>query len=703
MAVDSSPDGRQVLVGAPSGTDRSNLADLLASDGYAVRLASDPGEVARQLDTRTGAVIITDEIMAGDLTALTAALSSQPEWSNIPFVLITAHRSQTRQDLDTLRTRLPAALKKLIVLEQPFGPASLLSTLDVACRSRQRQFEIRDRLQELADERARLNSLVENLPVGVCFIDLDGNTVLSNPKYDEYVPNRLIPSAQPDAAMRWLALDSEGRPLPSDQFAGARALRGEHVPALDCRYLPPDGGERWTRISAVPLYDSQHAVIGAAMVIIDIDAEKQNESMLRRFNDELEIEVKVRTQALEDALALLTVESQERARAEEQLRHSLKMDAVGQLTGGIAHDFNNMLTGIIGALELMRVRLRKQQYDDLGRYMDAAHSSAGRAAALTQRLLAFSRRQSLENRAVAINPLVESLSDLLQRTLTESVVLEMDLAEDAGFAMVDANQLENALLNLSINARDAMPEGGTLVIGTQRVERNAADAGRFGGKAGTYVSICVTDTGVGIPQSLLEKVFEPFFTTKPLGQGTGLGLSMVYGFVQQSNGFVTVDSHEGQGTTITLHLPLADIEIAENETPAAPSPRSAGAGQSILVVEDDDSVRLLLQTTLQDLGYSVHLAEDGQRALQLLDQLDYLDLLISDVGLPGLNGRQLAEIFQQKRPGLPVLFMTGYAENAAVRSKFLGPGMTMITKPFSLESLADAIAGALRVRLEEEV
>ncbi len=702
MAVDSSSSGQHVLVGAPPGADRSSLSDLLVSDGYTVRIASEPMELARQLDTRTSAVIITDAMVIGDLTALTAALSDQPEWSNIPFILITGQRSQTRKDLDTLRMRLPAALNKLIVLEQPFGPASLLSTLDVACRSRQRQFEVRDRLHELADERARFNSLVENLPVGVCFIDLNGTTVLSNPKYDEYVPDRLIPSAKPDSAARWLALDSQGRPLPSDQFAAARALRGEHVPALDCRYLPPEGGERWTRISAVPLYDSQNKVIGAALVIIDIDAEKQNESMLRRFTDELETEVKVRTQALEDALALLTVESQERARAEEQLRHSLKMDAVGQLTGGIAHDFNNMLTGIIGALELMRARLRRQQYDDLARYMDAAHSSAGRAAALTQRLLAFSRRQSLESRPVAINPLVESLSDLLQRTLTESVILELDLAEDAGFAMVDANQLENALLNLSINGRDAMPEGGTLVIATQRVERSAAEAERFGSKGGTYVCICVTDTGVGIPKPLLDKVFEPFFTTKPLGQGTGLGLSMVYGFVQQSNGFVTVDSHEGQGTTITLHLPLADIEAGETETVVAASPRNSGAGQSVLVVEDDDAVRLLLQTTLQDLGYRVHLAEDGQRALQVLDQLTYLDLLISDVGLPGLNGRQLAELFQQKRPGLPVLFMTGYAENAAIRSEFLGPGMTMITKPFSLESLADAVARALGVRLEEE-
>lgn len=375
----------------------------------------------------------------------------------------------------------------------------------------------------------------------------------------------------------------------------------------------------------------------------------------------------------------------------------MKMDAVGQLTGGIAHDFNNMLTGIIGALDLMRLRIGRQQYGDLERYMGAAHTSASRAAALTQRLLAFSRRQSLESRAVAVNPLIMSLGELLQRTLTERIVLDLQLDEASGLAEVDPNQLENALLNLSINARDAMPDGGTLTIATRQACLDAAQATTLGGSEGTYVAIDVTDTGVGIPAAMLTKVFEPFFTTKPLGQGTGLGLSMVYGFVQQSSGFLSVSSTENAGTSITLYIPAAQASADAAQTQAVHAEVKSGTGQTILVVEDDDSVRLLLDSVLQDLGYRVHLAENGQQALDMLDRLGTLDLLITDVGLPGLNGRQLAEIVQQHRPGLPVLFISGYAENAATRSEFLGHRMRLMTKPFTLESLAETVSSVLQL------
>ena len=527
---------------------------------------------------------------------------------------------------------------------------------------------------------------------------MNGTTVLSNPTYERYVPNRRIPSADTQHAERWVGLDSEGQLIPRNRFAGARALRGETVEGADFRYYPDEGPELWTRVNAVPLYDSQRKIKGAALVVIDINAEKQNEEMLRRFNDDLEYQVKARTCALEEALEKLTQESQERARTEEQLRQSMKMDAVGQLTGGIAHDFNNMLTGVIGALDLMRLRIGRQQYGDLDRYMTAAHTSASRAAALTQRLLAFSRRQSLEARATSVNPLILSLGDLLKRTMTERIKLELQLDDNAGLALVDPNQLENALLNLCINARDAMPDGGTLAIVTSRADVDEADAIRLGGNKGCYVSIRVSDTGVGIPESVLGKIFEPFFTTKPLGQGTGLGLSMVYGFVQQSSGFVSVTSEEGAGTSITLYIPLAQTSAVEKASTVAPVDFTCGKGQTILVVEDDDSVRLLLAAALGDFGYQVHLAEDGQQALSLLEGLQALDLLITDVGLPGLNGRQLAEIIQQKRPDLPVLFISGYAENAAIRSEFLGVGMSMMTKPFTLEHLADTVSAAFEAQ-----
>lgn len=691
-----SSEGKRILIGARIGVLDAPVVEVLREEGYATALCVDAIDLVRQLDHGVGAVIIDDDF-ASALFELPSPLSAKPAWTNIPVILITQRQGISRADFKELRAQLPASITDLVVLEAPLGEASLLSTVATVWRSRQRQYEIHDRLNELAEQRATLDSLVEHLPVGVCLIDVHGATILSNPHYERYVPNRLIPSNDASRAGRWVGLDSQGQPLPREQFAGARALRGDTVASADFRYYPEEGGEFWTRISAVPLYDTNHQVKGAALVVIDINAEKQNEETLRRFNDDLEVQVKARTQALEQALDDLTAASQERARAEEQLRQSMKMDAVGQLTGGIAHDFNNMLTGIIGALDLMRLRIGRQQYGDLERYMGAAHTSASRAAALTQRLLAFSRRQSLESRAVAVNPLIMSLGELLQRTLTERIVLDLQLDEASGLAEVDPNQLENALLNMSINARDAMPDGGTLTIATRQACLDAAQATTLGGSEGTYVAIDVTDTGVGIPAAMLTKVFEPFFTTKPLGQGTGLGLSMVYGFVQQSSGFLSVSSTENTGTSITLYIPAAQASADAAQTQAIRAEVKSGTGQTILVVEDDDSVRLLLDSVLQDLGYRVHLAENGQQALDMLDRLGTLDLLITDVGLPGLNGRQLAEIVQQHRPGLPVLFISGYAENAATRSEFLGHRMRLMTKPFTLESLAETVSSVLQL------
>lgn len=702
MTADISSEARRLLIGTSSGVDCTRMIQLLGEEGYVIALCSNSEELFGQLDHRVGAVIVTDEFLSLALTSGTD-FSEPCDGSDIPFILVTDRQSQSRADFVAIKAQLPQWVTDLVVLEQPIKSASLLSTVAMAWRSRLRQFEIADRLVELAEQQATLESLVEHLPVGICLIDTSGATVLSNPTYERYVPNRKIPSTDGRHAERWVGLDSQGQRLARDQFAGARALRGEIVEGADFRFYPDDGPELWTRVNAVPLYDSQRVIKGAALVVIDINAEKQNEEMLRRFNDDLEFQVKARTHALEAALEKLTLESQERARTEEQLRQSMKMDAVGQLTGGIAHDFNNMLTGVIGALDLMRLRIGRQQYGDLDRYMTAAHTSASRAAALTQRLLAFSRRQSLEARAISVNPLIHSLCDLLKRTLTERIELKVQLDEDAGLASVDGNQLENALLNLCINARDAMPDGGTLAIATSRADVDGAEALRLSGREGRYVCISVSDTGVGISENVLGKIFEPFFTTKPLGQGTGLGLSMVYGFVQQSSGFVSVISEEGTGTSISLYIPLAQSTAVENASLPLPVDLTSGRGQTILVVEDDDSVRLLLAAALEDFGYQVHLAEDGQQALGLLEGMSTLDLLITDVGLPGMNGRQLAEIIQQKRPGLPVLFISGYAENAAIRSEFLGAGMSMMTKPFTLEHLAETVSTALDVRRQAEM
>ena len=387
---------------------------------------------------------------------------------------------------------------------------------------------------------------------------------------------------------------------------------------------------------------------------------------------------------------------QELERTQEQLRQSQKMEAVGQLTGGIAHDFNNLLAGIQGSLELLERRLEGSPDASVRRYIEAATTSARRAATLTHRLLAFARRQSLDVRPTDLNALVRSLEELLRRTLGENVALESSLQEGLWVARTDTNQFENALLNLAINARDAMPHGGRLTLETENVHLDGTRAPGLEELApGDYVVMSVRDTGTGMPPEVVAKAFEPFFTTKPMGQGTGLGLSMIYGFAKQTGGQVHIDSAVGRGTTVRLYLPRQVQEIA------APPPKLFGEapraleGETVLVVEDEPAVRMVVVDVLQDLGYHTLEAGDAQQALPHIEGSERLDLLVTDVGLPGMNGRQLADLARQRRPGLKVLFATGYAESAAVRDGILEPGMEIITKPFSIA----ALAARLRVML----
>jgi len=381
-------------------------------------------------------------------------------------------------------------------------------------------------------------------------------------------------------------------------------------------------------------------------------------------------------------------QSERLAHAQDALRQAQKMEAIGQLTGGIAHDFNNMLTGIIGSLDIVRRRMDSNRTHEIPKFLDAASASAHRAAALTHRLLAFARRQSLDTKPNDVNPVIAGMEDLLHRTLGESVALETRLADDLWPALTDANQLENAILNLAINARDAMPDGGCLTIETGNIELDEVYVRSTGDvEVGDYVVISVSDTGAGMPPDVLARAFDPFFTTKPIGSGTGLGLSMIYGFAKQSGGHLRIHSKVGIGTTVKLYLArapadtdgLPDEEIAE-------APR--GHGETILVVEDDETVRLLIVSVLQELGYQYVEAADAPAAITILETGRRIDLLMTDVGLPGMNGRQLAEFARLSRPDLKVLFVTGYAETAAARGGFLAPGMDMLTKPFALDGLA---------------
>jgi PAS domain S-box-containing protein len=375
-------------------------------------------------------------------------------------------------------------------------------------------------------------------------------------------------------------------------------------------------------------------------------------------------------------------------KTEEALRQSQKMEAVGQLTGGLAHDFNNLLAGISGSIQLVRKRTADGRTADVERYLDTAMASTKRAAALTHRLLAFSRRQTLEPKTVDVNDLVAGLEDLVNRTIGPAITLRVRLAADLWRVRADAGQLENALLNLCINARDAMPDGGELTIqtGNHLVDEKTAVAQEIA--AGAYVSVAVIDTGVGMPPEVVAKAFEPFFTTKPIGLGTGLGLSMVYGFARQSGGQVRIHSQIGEGTKVAIHLPHATEgdAPAEASKPVDAPPRAGDRTETVLVVDDEPTVRMLVVEELRELGYTTLEAADGPQAMKLLESGRRIDLLVTDVGLPGgMNGRQVAEAARTLRPGLRVLFITGYAENAVLNHEHLGSGMHVLTKPFEME------------------
>ncbi|GJE43066.1 PAS domain-containing protein [Methylobacterium soli] len=383
----------------------------------------------------------------------------------------------------------------------------------------------------------------------------------------------------------------------------------------------------------------------------------------------------------------------ELAMAQEALRQSQKMEAVGQLTGGLAHDFNNLLAGISGSLELMQTRMSQGRFNDVDRYLAAAQGASKRAAALTHRLLAFSRRQTLDPKPTDANRLVSGIQELVQRTVGPQILIEVVGASGAWPALVDPSQLENALLNLCINARDAMPDGGRITIETANKWLDERAARQQDMPPGQYLTLSVTDTGTGMPPEVIERVFEPFFTTKPLGEGTGLGLSMIYGFAQQSGGQVRIYSEVGKGTTVSIYLPrhYGEFDAEEVHAPPAMLPR-AEQGETVLVVDDEPTVRMLVTDILEDLGYTAIEAGDSVAGLKVLQSDVRIDLLVTDVGLPGgMNGRQMADAARVSRPALQVLFITGYAENAVLGNGHLAPGMAVLTKPFAVETMAARI------------
>lgn len=658
------------------------MEQLLGREGYDVETHVTLDSVAVAIDEQIGAILVTEEALLADLGPLHRALSDQPTWSAVPFVLL-AGNAQRRSGDEAIRRRLPESAINVVLLERPLSAESLISAIASAMRARQKQFEMRDRIADLNESESRLRLATSAADIGTW----DYDPVADVLRWDNRCKHLFGLSADAEVTFEGTfvaGLHPDDRAATVEAVGRALDPSGSGEYEIEYRTVGlEDGVVRWVIAKGGSIFENGRAIrfIGT---IIDISARKASEAELVELYRTLEDQVADRTAALEAEMASRTA-------AEAALRQSQKMEAVGQLTGGIAHDFNNMLTGVIGALDIMKRRIASGRVDDLDRFMDAATTSAMRAAGLTARLLAFSRRQSLDTKPTDANALVSSLDDLLRRTIRENIALKIVCEPDIPYALADANQLESAILNLAINARDAMPRGGALTVETTAADLDTAYcANRPGIKPGPYVVVAVSDTGVGMDAAMIDKVFDPFFTTKPIGQGTGLGLSMVYGFAKQSGGQVRIHSSPGEGTSVKIFLPAASegVAVADHSDAAEVS---EGTGQRVLLVEDDDSVRMLVRDVLEELGYEAVEAAEPNSAVQLLESDARFDLMISDVGLPGMNGRQLAEIARSHWPDLPILFVTGYAENAAIRAGFLGTNMAMITKPFQMEVLSAKI------------
>lgn len=538
-----------------------------------------------------------------------------------------------------------------------------------------------------------LEDLFENAPCGYVSTGSDGRITKANRtlgvwlgyKQDELVGKRFQD-----------LLNIAGKIYYETHFAPLLRMQGYfHEVALDLvrntRQLLP------VLVNAVERRDPAGQVRFIRITVFNASDRRRYERELleaRRTAEDAGRQLRELNQALEERVR---EGLEERMRVEEELRQSQKMEAIGQLTGGLAHDLNNLLTGILGNLDLLEMRLGQGRVSDLERYIVAARAVSHRAATLTHRLLAFARRQTLDPIPTDLNRLVAGMEELIRRTMGETFDIEVVRAAGLWATHVDRNQLENALLNLCINARDAMPNGGRLTIETANRWLDESTAQTRDLRPGQYVSLSVTDTGAGMTPEVAQRIFDPFFTTKPAGKGTGLGLSMVHGFMRQSGGEIRVYSEVGQGTTMCLYLPrYYGGDDAREPAQDEPTVRHAGSGETVLVVDDEPSVRMLVVEVLEELGYLPLEAGNGPTALKFLQSVPGIDLLITDLALPGgVNGRELAEQARALCSGIRVIFITGYAENSVIGAGQVAPDVHLLHKPFSMQLLASRIKDIL--------
>jgi len=670
-------DRHRVLLADDNADLRDYISRLLTDRGYAVATASDGEAALAAMRTQRPDILVTDVMMPKlDGFGLVAAVRGDAYLRDLPIVMLSA-RSGDEATVEGLDAGADDYLTK------PFSARELLAR--VAANIAMARLR-REAAEAVSRSEARARDEAERVQIALDAGALVG-TWLWHVQTDHVVGDERFARAfglDPDRCRSGLTLAEAMAPIneaDKDIVAAAigEALQRGGPYRCEFRVRQHDGAFRWIEANGRVDQDEKGTPIRFPGVLIDIDHRRKIEAELRELNQELETRVQL-------AIA-------QREQVEEALRQSQKMEAVGQLTGGIAHDFNNLMTGVSGSLQMLETRIAQGRLDAVPRYIDAAQGATKRAAALTQRLLAFSRRQTLDPKPTNLNRLITDMEEIVRRTTGPNIEVEVVGAAGLWPVMIDRNQLENALLNLCINARDAMPHGGRLTVETANrwLDTNAAIEHEL--MPGQYVSLCVTDTGIGMSKETIRRIFEPFFTTKPLGQGTGLGLSMIYGFIRQSDGQIRVYSEEGHGTTMCLYLPRLHGEVPESEIANEGSAGfESGYGETVLVVDDEPTVRMLVTDALQDAGYRVLESPDGPSGFKILQSDTRIDLLITDVGLPGgMNGRQVADAARALRPKLKVLFITGYAENAVVGNGHLEPGMQVITKPFAIDALVNRV------------
>ena len=670
------------LIHAPLGRDAQIAGSLLSEAGIPSKNGEDISAFVAALNDDIAFAVVTEEALRSiDLRPLSAWIKSQPTWSDLPFIILT-HRGGG-PERNPSAARLLEVLGNVSFIERPFHATTFVSVASSALRARRRQYEARLRIEALDEGERRLQTALEAGHLGAWELDLDTYNLITSATCrrifgragdDAFTYGDLLAAIHPDDVEKM-------------QAAVRTTIETGVDYAIKYRTVWPDGSVHWADIRAQVSRDRSGKAVKLVGVSADVTAMVSLEEQQRRLHDILEERVAERTEELRKAHSTVMAEVAQRERAEAQLRQAQKMEAIGQLTGGVAHDFNNLLMAVLGNLEL----LRKHADGDAKatRLIEGALQGARRGASLTQRLLAFARRQDLRVDAVNLGKLVDEMTDLLKRSVGTDIVIETVLPERMDPVLADSNQLELALLNLVVNARDAMPNGGTIRISLTETNLST-QSGELA--PGRYGVLCVADEGHGMDEDTLEKAIEPFFSTKELGKGTGLGLSMIHGLALQLKGRLQLSSTPGQGTTAELWIPVSsEAPVAAEETAVSEQEQQVGALR-VLLVDDDFLIAMSSVDMLADLGHDVVEAHSGKEALAHLKENGRFDLLITDYSMPEMTGGDLAKAAKTLFPDLPILIASGYAD--------LPPGIDFevarLGKPYTQQQLALEIERVMR-------